>query len=926
MADNFFAQFDDPTESDGVQASATDSTPDITAEQMTPRLKAADEAVSRNAHQLQVLPFGSPQYNAALTQARELETEYNAARAEALSGPQPAAQGQPAPENAAPPANPFAVFDNPNVSTHTALDEIGMGLRAGVNGFAQLPDMAAQLGHTLDPTSYIPGLAGPAPKPVVSNYTNSLFDSMGVARPETDREKLYSTMISGATGAMATGGEGAVPMLAAGLSGAGAGGASELARQYGAGPGWQLAAGLAGGLAAPGALAAGGKIASAFTPMAQREISPVMQAFDRQEVPALPADVGGSGTRMATAAFKTTLGGVPIHEGAQASVNATGQAVERTAAKIGNVTDTTGAGFAAQRGATKAMNASEEAGHAAYEAIPIPDERRAVTTNTLQALPEIIRGLPSNPALSRIWASNTRLRDTLAALTPEETAASRAADMAQAQNSLAQAQQVAAMMPTGQAQQALADAKQAYEAQVARAATPIKDGSVSWQDLKGLRTIVGKIIGRPSLADEGPSIDALRGLYGALSRDMKATAANEGTAARVAFNRANSGWAKHEALVKDVITPILGKAMDNSPDEAFKAIKSWVGSNADFIKTARLFKALPQEEADTVRATLFSRLGRAKSGAQNAEGDVFSPAEFVTQWNKLRDNPRVLNLLFPGEQYQKDIDDILTVAGAQKAAQKFNNASQTATALHGTAAAGQLAAGIISTVLGQFTAGAAVIGQLGAQYGAGKLLANPNFARWLASSVKKPNAAAQLAHINRLTALAAKNPAIANDVLSLQEQLAGQFTGSHANPFAGPQPVAAQSNQEGQQKPAQDPYNAFPLVGNADKSQWDKRADGSEKGMGWLGLRQRPDGNVSSEISMDFGHGDIPTMVPGLTPQEANWLLTTPVEQAAHTIPKSIRDKAIAWAKLRSSRGLSPFRQPGEQSPIAAVNQAEGQQ
>jgi hypothetical protein len=72
------------------------------------------------------------------------------------------------------------------------------------------------------------------------------------------------------------------------------------------------------------------------------------------------------------------------------------------------------------------------------------------------------------------------------------------------------------------------------------------------------------------------------------------------------------------------------------------------------------------------------------------------------------------------------------------------------------------------------------------QVGAGKLLASPKFARWLASAPKKPNAAAQLAHINRLTRIATANPVIANDVLGLQERLAKAFT---------QQPVAAQGEQ-----------------------------------------------------------------------------------------------------------------------------------
>lgn len=110
---------------------------------------------------------------------------------------------------------------------------------------------------------------------------------------------------------------------------------------------------------------------------------------------------------------------------------------------------------------------------------------------------------------------------------------------------------------------------------------------------------------------------------------------------------------------------------------------------------------------------------------------------------------------------------------------------------------------------------------------------------------------------------------------------------------------------------AQDQYPEFPVVTDADTSQWEKRPDGSEKGMGWLGLRQRPDGEVSSEISIDVGSGDIPSMVPGLTQEEMHFLMTTPMDSKAPW-PRSILRKAAAWANMRRAAGQSPFRGPDE--------------
>ena len=113
-------------------------------------------------------------------------------------------------------------------------------------------------------------------------------------------------------------------------------------------------------------------------------------------------------------------------------------------------------------------------------------------------------------------------------------------------------------------------------------------------------------------------------------------------------------------------------------------------------------------------------------------------------------------------------------------------------------------------------------------------------------------------------------------------------------------------------------------VANPDKAQWAKRADGSVKGMGWLGLLRRPDGGVSSEISVGIpasdlgGKGDreieIPLMVPGLTKPELDYLMTHHPEAPdfQRNMPRSILAKASDFARERLAQGKSPFRQDNE--------------
>jgi len=103
------------------------------------------------------------------------------------------------------------------------------------------------------------------------------------------------------------------------------------------------------------------------------------------------------------------------------------------------------------------------------------------------------------------------------------------------------------------------------------------------------------------------------------------------------------------------------------------------------------------------------------------------------------------------------------------------------------------------------------------------------------------------------------------------------------------------------------------VVKNPDRSQWDKRADGSEKGDGWLGVMRRPDGKVSSELSIGVEINgkevEIPSMVPTLTKDEIDWLLNHP---PSARMPASIVQKAADFARQRMAQGKSPFRQRGE--------------
>jgi hypothetical protein len=89
------------------------------------------------------------------------------------------------------------------------------------------------------------------------------------------------------------------------------------------------------------------------------------------------------------------------------------------------------------------------------------------------------------------------------------------------------------------------------------------------------------------------------------------------------------------------------------------------------------------------------------------------------------------------------------------------------------------------------------------------------------------------------------------------------------------------------------------------------------KGLGFLGPLQRPDGSVMTEysigVTLDGKPMEIPSIVPTLTKQELATLLALPDGAPP---PKSVIDKAIAYARDRLAGGYDAFAGPGEQQNL----------
>ena len=88
-------------------------------------------------------------------------------------------------------------------------------------------------------------------------------------------------------------------------------------------------------------------------------------------------------------------------------------------------------------------------------------------------------------------------------------------------------------------------------------------------------------------------------------------------------------------------------------------------------------------------------------------------------------------------------------------------------------------------------------------------------------------------------------------------------------------------------------------------SQYELRKDGTKKGLGYFGELKRPDGRVSTELSIgvniDGKEIEIPSLVPTLSKQEIDHLL------GGGNPTKEIVGKAVEHARKRISQGKGPF-------------------
>lgn len=235
--------------------------------------------------------------------------------------------------------------------------------------------------------------------------------------------------------------------------------------------------------------------------------------------------------------------------------------------------------------------------------------------------------------------------------------------------------------------------------------------------------------------------------------------AGKGEAARL-FESGDRAWKARAKTIDTVLEPIIGKDGTKSGEKVVQTLMADLQSNN--ARAVKLLNTLPEAEQNNLRASIIGGLGRSTKGAQNAEGDAFSLSRFLTNWNEIGETAK---RAYFGPEARAALNDLAKIAEVTKEAQGYLNRSNTGGVLGNLLTLSAGVGGIPSFVA-----------TVGAQYGVGRLLASPKFARWLARAPK--TSLSGPAYVDRLSRIAAAEPAIATDILGLQQRLQQAFSAS----------------------------------------------------------------------------------------------------------------------------------------------------
>jgi hypothetical protein len=253
--------------------------------------------------------------------------------------------------------------------------------------------------------------------------------------------------------------------------------------------------------------------------------------------------------------------------------------------------------------------------------------------------------------------------------------------------------------------------------------------ALPYSALKELRTKIGNSIEWGPFSTD-PKNGQLKRVYEALTADMNTGAAAHSDAAAAAVRTANANYAISKKQ-QEVLTSVINKA--GGPEKVFSALIS--GTKEGATTLTQVVNAMDGPSRQILAASALERMGKATPGVQNATGDVFSAATFLTNWSKM--SPEARNVMFgqlPGD-YAQHISQLAANVGSLKAYEGIlANPSGTG---HSLLWAGSVGITLEALMRGNIRDAAGVAAGVAGNVAVSAALTNPRTAAWLARKTGK---------------------------------------------------------------------------------------------------------------------------------------------------------------------------------------------
>lgn len=570
------------------------------------------------------------------------------------------------------------------------------------------------------------------------------------------------------------------------------------------------------------------------------------------------ASLGGAaqGTAEVGGAMKARSAELAAREGRRAED--TSAVVQRV---VGTPDDMTGAGQIVQRGANQWMANTAERANQLYAQVPIPAASEAAVGSTRAMLRDLTAGMRSNPELGAMF-DNPRLRGYLSALTPrvdEQTGEVLNEGRLSWQDLQDFRTRIGDMLDEPRLSEKIAprQLRALYGALTqdmeATARNQGENALRAWRRANGyyaarmsrVNDTLAQVTGQRRDATPNEAIAKLQGMlrsgstgdaasFGRIMRSLptgdaatvRATLVNDARGGRQ-FDAAQLAdrWSGLSERGKSALLPERGLRvmMDDAADraaastrdplanlsseQAFLNFERMANNRGDSARFRASLNAMSPEEASATRSLLIHRMGLANAGAQSAQGDAFSISKFLTRWNDMSDGAKAT--LFGDAEMRANMNDLALIAEKVKGSEKLAGHSNTGAINSFNATTGGLGGAALALLTGHPIVAAGLAGPALYQKATAELMTSKAMLKWLAKAPKKPNPKAQAAHIQRLTSIARAEPAIANEVLQLQQRLADAFTSAPAR-MAAEEPLNGvrqgqgnEAQQQGQQEGAE---------------------------------------------------------------------------------------------------------------------------